>query len=173
MKTLSLLLVFVLVGVCIGAEPASTQQGKEPTYRGKTLGEWIALTKDKDEYFRMAAAESIGKIGPEAETAVPALTEMLKDKNGQVRLTAALALMEIIPEAKTVIIPVLTELLKERTSRFGGLLHVPWEALVQRRRLPFQFSRNCSRIRTRMFGMLLLRPWEELALRPFLLLPNC
>ena len=114
MRTFSLLLVFVLVGVCIGVEPASTQQGKEPTYRGKTLGEWIALTKDKDKDVRNDAVWALRHFGPKAKIAAPALTELLKDKNGQVRSTAALALMEIIPEAKTVIIPVLTELLKEK-----------------------------------------------------------
>ena len=47
MKSLSFLLAVAFVGVCLGAGPASTPQAKEPSYEGKTLGEWIALAKDK------------------------------------------------------------------------------------------------------------------------------
>jgi hypothetical protein len=49
-RTFSLLLIFVLCGVCLGTEPASSPKPpeKERTCEGKTLGEWIALTKDKD-----------------------------------------------------------------------------------------------------------------------------
>ena len=52
MKTLSFLLAVAFAGVCLGAETAPTPQAKEPTYEGKTLGEWMALTKDKDAKVR-------------------------------------------------------------------------------------------------------------------------
>jgi hypothetical protein len=79
MKTFSLLLAVAFVGVCAGAEqkPASTPQAKEPIFEGKTLGVWIALTKDKDEKVRASAAEAIGKIGPEAKIVIPALIDLL------------------------------------------------------------------------------------------------
>ena len=110
MKNFSLLLTFVLAGVCLGAgqEPAPTPQAKEPTYQGKTLGEWIAQTKDKRKGVRQTAAWALGKIGPEARAAIPALSELCKDKDEGVRQFAAQALGRIGPAA----IPALTELLK-------------------------------------------------------------
>ena len=62
---------------------------------GKTLDEWIALTKDKDKNFRMVAADVIGIIGPEAKTSIPALTDLLKDEDEQVHNIAAEALEKI------------------------------------------------------------------------------
>lgn len=60
-----------------------------------------------------AVVWSLGEIGPNAKTAVPALTESLKDKECYVRSDAALALREIGPEARTAI-PALTELLNDK-----------------------------------------------------------
>jgi HEAT repeat protein len=72
------------------------------------------LLKDKTGLVRDAAALALGKIGPEAKTAVPVLTELLKDE--WVRKTAALALGEIGLEARTAV-PALTELLKKEWVR--------------------------------------------------------
>ena len=114
MKVFSMLLAFALVGICLGAEPkpAPTSQGKEPIYAGKTLGEWIARTKDKDKLVRRAAAVALGNIGP---AGVPALAELLKDKDWSVRVFVAPALGQIGPEAKTAI-PALAELLKNENE---------------------------------------------------------
>ena len=46
------------------------------------------------------AVVALGKIGPEAKDAVPALTELLNDKNENVRSAAAIALGGIGPAAK-------------------------------------------------------------------------
>ena len=70
---------------------------------------------------RMRAAEVLGEIGPDAETAVPALTELLKDNVEGVRNAAAKALRKIhsnkglrnaLPEA----MPALIELLKDEDA---------------------------------------------------------
>jgi HEAT repeat protein len=53
------------------------------------------LLRDRDGEIRQAAAEACGKIGPEAKTAIPALTELLKDKDGQVRQAATDALEKL------------------------------------------------------------------------------
>jgi len=61
---------------------------------------------------RRAAAYALGKMGPEAKMAIPALTELLRDKDTEVRQAAAYALGAMGPEANTAI-PALTELLKD------------------------------------------------------------
>lgn len=117
MNVFSILLTFALVDVCIGAEnkTASTPRAKEPSCQGKTLGEWIALTKDTNEKVRKDAAWALGYIGPDAKPAIPAVTELLTDKNNDVRWMAAYALGRIGPDPKTAV-PVLTELLKDRSE---------------------------------------------------------
>ena len=69
MRRLGLLLAVALVGIGFGAEqkPASSSPGKEAVYEGKTLSQWVALAKDRDELVRRAAAEALGGFGPEAE----------------------------------------------------------------------------------------------------------
>ncbi len=117
MKLFSLFLTFTLAGVCLaaGQEPASKPQDKEPSFQGKTPSEWMSLAKDKDPKLRIGAIRALGMIGPEAKTAVPALTELLKDKEARVRMASAEALVKIGPEAKAAI-PVVTELLKDKDS---------------------------------------------------------
>ena len=61
------------------------------------------------------AVVALGKIGPEAKDAVPALTELLNDKNENVRSAAAIALGGIGPAAKSAV-PALTKLLKDGES---------------------------------------------------------
>lgn len=51
--------------------------------------------KDKDKVARRVAAKALGKIGPAAKAAVPALTEALKDKDEDVRREAAKALKKL------------------------------------------------------------------------------
>ena len=178
MRLLGLILAFALAGNCLGAESASIPRANEPTYVGKTLGEWIALTKDKDEKVRANAAYALGSIGSVAKTAVPALTELLTDKDEWVRHHAAEALGAIGPDAKTAIpaltkllkdtaehvgwtaasalgkigpaaIPALTELLKDENELVPRWLLQPWGI--------FPPSRICSRTKTNGFGCTLLK----------------
>jgi HEAT repeat protein len=53
------------------------------------------LKEDKDPNMRYWAADSLGKFGREAQTAVPDLIAALKDENKNVRMGAAYALGEI------------------------------------------------------------------------------
>jgi HEAT repeat protein len=53
------------------------------------------LKEDKDPNMRYWAAESLGKFGPEAQSAVPDLVEALKDDNKMVRMGVVYALGEI------------------------------------------------------------------------------
>ena len=113
MRTFGLLLSFVLLGVCLGAEqkPATTSQAKELTY--ETLGDWPAWAKDEDPALRIEATRALEKIGPPA---IPVLMDMLKDKDSQVRGCAACALSNIRPKPRTSV-PVFTESLKDRNEQ--------------------------------------------------------
>ena len=55
----------------------------------------IALLKDDTWEMRRGAAWILGKVGPEAKDAVPALTEALNDSNPAVRTNAQEALKRI------------------------------------------------------------------------------
>ena len=102
MRLHSLILTLTLAAVCVGAEPAPTPRANEPTYEGKIIGEWKALTRDKNANIRAQATEALGN-SLEAKAAVPALAEMLKDRDWKVRRTAIEALGKIGPEAKAAV----------------------------------------------------------------------
>ena len=71
----------------------------------------LPLLSDPDPEMRIAAAEVIARIGPEAEGAVPALTALLADEDEDVRRAAARALGEIGPAAASAV-PALLESLQ-------------------------------------------------------------
>ena len=81
-----------------------------PAYQGKTLDEWIALTKDEDANVRIAAVNSLGFVGP---AAIPALTALLKNDDTNVQVAAVNALGFVGPEA----IPALARLLKDEDTK--------------------------------------------------------
>jgi HEAT repeat protein len=54
--------------------------------------------KDKGVLVRRTAAEAMGQIGPDARSAVPALTEALKDEDEKVRQAAQAALKKVNAE---------------------------------------------------------------------------
>jgi len=51
-------------------------------------------------YVRAVAADSLGRIGPEAAAAIPALQDLLRDEQAPVRAAAATALGRMGPSAK-------------------------------------------------------------------------
>jgi HEAT repeat protein len=73
--------------------------------RGDTQPILAALTaalKDEDAFVRRDAARALGKLGPDAADATPALTAVVhKDRNSHVRKAAADALKQIDPAAAT------------------------------------------------------------------------
>ena len=85
----------------------------------------MELLQDKNGAVRLAAAWALGKIGPDAKTAVPALTKLLKDKRSDVRRAAAFSLGEIGPEAKTAI-PTSLSYSMTRTRRFNEMPVERW-----------------------------------------------
>ena len=113
MGVFTLLLPLALVGVCVGAEPMPPSRSQDTTYMasrfqdttymGKTLGELVALTTDKDKHARQAAAYALGNTPSDAKTAVPALSKLLEDKEQDVRKAAASALGWIGHDAKAAV----------------------------------------------------------------------
>jgi HEAT repeat protein len=60
----------------------------------------VEMLKNKDALIRYWAAKGLGKIGPEARSAAPALTEALGDPSESVQINAAYALWAIGEKAK-------------------------------------------------------------------------
>jgi len=60
----------------------------------------VPLLKDQEWEMRRGGAWLLGKVGPDAEDAVPALTEALNDSNAAVRMKAAEALKRITGEER-------------------------------------------------------------------------
>jgi len=63
----------------------------------------------------LSAIEALGRIGPEAKEAVPALIKTLEDKDWNVRVCTAWALGQIGPEAKAAA-PALCKLLEDKPT---------------------------------------------------------
>jgi len=103
-----LCVVLALAAVC----PVVRAQEEAPD--GKTVSEWIETLRDDDPLRRQAAIEALGKTGPAAKAAVPALIGVLKDDDpySLVRWEATEALGRIGPEAKEAI-PPLVDALKD------------------------------------------------------------
>jgi HEAT repeat protein len=89
-KRLAVLFGFALLAGC---------QAKSPI-EGKGEAELEAMRRGGDATAQAQGALGLGRLGPEAAAAVPALTEALKNPNTLVRQNAALALGEVGPAAK-------------------------------------------------------------------------
>ena len=109
------------------AQPGSTTGGKDEIYRGKTIRQWIELLQNKDLQTANEATSTLvsigrpaipglvevlekreptvcfkaaiilGRMGPEAKSAVPALVKTMPDKKSQHSVIVALG--EIGPDA--------------------------------------------------------------------------
>jgi HEAT repeat protein/AAA+ ATPase superfamily predicted ATPase len=78
----------------------------------KEIADYTQKLRDKNDQERWNAAMTLGRIGPEAESAIPQLIETLKDENPLVRISAAAALGKIGAEAE-IAIPQLINALKD------------------------------------------------------------
>lgn len=101
-----------LVALCVGlaflyGSAATTGQEKADV---ETL---VKQLKDKDEFARLKAAKLLGKLGAEAKSALPALTELLKDEDIDVRAVARNAIEAIRSGTGTVKKGALDDILRE------------------------------------------------------------
>jgi HEAT repeat protein len=92
---MSPLRALTLLGLLVTCGPAVAQPIPLPT-----VEQWAnALTKSPDAKVRGQAAEALGRLGPKAKEAVPALTAALDDESASVRLLATEALGRLGPVA--------------------------------------------------------------------------
>src|SRR6266852_6393793 len=92
-------LSFGLLFVACQTSFAAPMGDSEPSYHGKTLKQWIELSRDDDAKVRLRAVVHLG-LGPFNKAAVPALRAALNDSNGNVHLAAVAALGEIGRDAE-------------------------------------------------------------------------
>ena len=83
--------------------------------RGATVGELIDALEDPDHDVRVSSARALGRFGPDARDAVPALTKTLSDPSRLVRLAATEALGKMGPAAEPAVAP-LGRLLDDRDA---------------------------------------------------------
>lgn len=75
----------------------------------------ISFLRDEDSVYRFAAAEALGRMGPEAKDGVAALIDVLKDQDARVRNNAVIAL-GLIGEGAKEAITALIDALKDQDS---------------------------------------------------------
>lgn len=113
--------IFLAVSFCASlAAQAPGQQlppdGAEPTFRGKTLSQWIEMLEEwEDHGFAIEAAYALQQLGPAAKPAVPVLTDSLQSRDDSFRATSARALGAIGPAAVEAV-PALVKLLDDRSD---------------------------------------------------------
>jgi len=88
----------------------------DPLIFAKRLNQWTQLLTDESLGVRYRAARFLGRIGPQAHAAVPALIQTLDDPSKSVRHYAARALGDIGRQAKTAV-PALTVALTDKDLR--------------------------------------------------------
>ncbi|HWG45732.1 MAG TPA: HEAT repeat domain-containing protein [Gemmataceae bacterium] len=75
--------------------------GRTPIFLGKSLDRWQRGLNDRDAKVRRSAAFALGRMGEDAQTAVPLLaTRLLKDDNAGVRDMSASAIGDIVKALK-------------------------------------------------------------------------
>src|SRR5262249_29264244 len=104
----------------VGPEYKASSSKEEPTYQGMSLSNWIATLQNPYSQIRAKAAAALGRMGPAAKDAVPALVEALKDKQAEVRVQASLALAAIGDAAVQPLIKALKD--EHRQTRMGAAL---------------------------------------------------
>lgn len=64
--------------LCIAFLFAGCNRKQEVVYQGKPLSEWIEMLEGTNLSAKLSAINAVGKIGPEAKEAIPALIEMIR-----------------------------------------------------------------------------------------------
>ncbi len=86
------------------------------TVHGKSFEYWLEALHDPDARTRKKAVESLGNVGADNPTTVPALIRVLDDREARVRGAAVLALMKIGPDAQEAI-PALQKTLQDKDAK--------------------------------------------------------
>jgi HEAT repeat protein len=101
------LLTIAAISISAGC---ARKQSKTPSYQGHSLKYWTAKADSEVVADRRAAAQALGKCGPEA---LPALLKLRYDANHRVRANATLAVAEMDQKA----VPKLRELIHDQDEK--------------------------------------------------------
>jgi HEAT repeat protein len=102
---------------------AAAAQDRQVTEQ-KPLSAWIEDLKDADCNTHVRAAEAIGRLGPSAKSAVPALRAILKNRSGEVPGYAAVALWKVDAAGFTEIVKDKDHGGRERWAAILGLSNI-------------------------------------------------
>jgi hypothetical protein len=86
------------------------------TVHGKPVEYWLTALNNSDYRVRKKAVESLGNVGADNPSTVPALIGALEDRDARVRGEAVLALLKIGPEAAEAV-PALRKSLKDKDAK--------------------------------------------------------
>ena len=92
------LVAWALVAMTLG--PSLTGSSSASAQPPSQLADLLTQLQDEFPAVRRNAASALGGLGPAAQDAVPALTELLKDPEGDVRRDTAWALSQLEVAAK-------------------------------------------------------------------------
>jgi HEAT repeat protein len=98
--------------VCIAVLSIGCSKKEEVTYQGKPLSAWIEMLEDTNPSTRFSAINAVGKMGPEAREAIPALIETIRQTRNhdkRILLACNYALLAMGKE----IVPSMISLLKD------------------------------------------------------------
>lgn len=106
---------FLLLAMIALLPMARAEQGEDPKKKKPdTVPEGLKALQHPDDKVRYRAAQTLADLGPAAKFAAPELREALKDKNGVVRVKVVEALWKIEKTPSTVLLPILTQALKDK-----------------------------------------------------------
>lgn len=104
-------LTALLVVACFGL--IGCNKTPEPTYKGKTVSAWIALSDDNDPKTKIAAFDALGHFSEKDPGVIDALSRGLKSREPTAQLPAAASWYRVTRDAKPVIPVVAAELRRE------------------------------------------------------------
>jgi HEAT repeat protein len=108
--------------------PAARPADAVPSFKGRTLTEWLADLNGTDEEKQRAALVAIMNLGPKAKAVVPDLRKLLLNKESNRRWDAAYALAAIGPDAKDAL-PDLYAVFREQPAGNYGAVPVLVDAI--------------------------------------------
>lgn len=112
MKTFSSITTTLAITLLLSANGCSKEDNAMGGGEKVDVAAQLAIVKSGEDNAKVDALVEIGKAGPRAADAVPALIEALKSKDETVRRMAAYALGQIGPKAKAAV-PALQALLND------------------------------------------------------------
>src|SRR5262245_7135091 len=107
MKYINFFSFFACLFACFYLAPSVIAQDD------KQVEQLIQQLQVKDKHAQVAALDAVKRLGPKAQTALPALTELLKDPDDDLRKGSAEAIGMIGAEARTAV-PALTDALRDK-----------------------------------------------------------